>query len=372
MFGYVSAWPLGGDIMRAYRLFLLLPLMLCLGAADPVPNAARPVRVVTVAIAPLASRLVFSGTVQARTQADLGFRVGGKVVARPVEVGDHVRAGQLLARIDQTDLALSVESAAAALDSAQADAVNARADLARYERLGRSSPAYLPSEYDKRGSASRMADARVVQAARQLALARSQLGYGDLTADADGVITALPVQVGQVVAAGQTVATLAHTDAIEIVADVPENRLADIRAAGDAAIALWAAPGRALHGHVREIGALADPATRTFAVKVAVTDAPPDLLNLGMTASVSFGVAAAPVARLPATALTDRGGHPAVWVLDPARQRAALRPVEVAGYGGDGSVLVAGGLAEGDMVVTAGVGQIEPDAALTPWQGAAR
>ena len=354
--------------MRARHVLLALPLTLCLAAGEP----PKPVRVLTVAIQPLTSRLVLSGAVQARTQAELGFRVGGKVVARPVEVGDVVRAGQVLARIDQADLKLAEEAAEAALQAAVAEAANARADLARYDRVGRNSPAFLPSEFDKRTAASRMADARTAQAARQVALARSQRSYGELTAEGDGVVTALPVQVGQVIAAGQTVATIARTDEIEVAANVPENRLAEIRAAGEVGVTLWAAPGQALRGRVREVGALADPASRTFAVKVAVRDAPAGLMQLGMTAAVSFDRPAALVARLPATALTDSDGKAAVWVFDPARGRAALRPVDVAGYGGDGSLLVSGGLADGEQVVTAGVGQIEPDMALTAWTGATR
>lgn len=354
-------------MMRA-TLPSLLALLLCTGAGEP----PRPVRVAVVSLRPVPSRLVFSGTVQARVQADLGFRVGGKVAARLVEVGDRVRAGQVLARLDQADLKLSEESAEAALQAAAADLANARADLARYDQLGRGSPAYLPSEADKRGAMSKMAEARVVQAARQFSLARSQRGYGELTADADAVVTALPVQVGQVVAAGQTVAALAHMEGIEVSADVPENRLAEVRAANYVAIALWAAPGQVLHGRVREVGALADPASRTYSVKVEMQDAPAGLLALGMTATAAFDKPSLPVARLPATALTDLGGVPAVWVLDPARQRAALRPVEIAGLAGDGSVLVSDGLHDGEQVVTAGVGQISADMAVTAWVGAAR
>ena len=160
----------------------------------------------------------------------------GKVVERQAEIGDHVRAGQVLARLDPADLRLSEQAAQAALVAAQADAANTKADLARYDGLGRGSPAYLPSEYDRRVTAAfRMAAARLIQAERQVALAHDQSSYGSLLADADGVITALPVQVGQVVAAGQTVASLAHTNQTEIVVDVPENRLAEIRSAGDVA-----------------------------------------------------------------------------------------------------------------------------------------
>ena len=350
------------------KLALLLPAALALAAADQAP---RPVRVTTVTLVQPGAALTLSGTVQARTLADLAFRVAGKVVERRTEVGDHVRAGQVLARLDPADLRLSEQASQAALVAAQADAANAKADLARYDGLGRASPAYLPSEYDRRTSVARMAAARLTQAERQAALARDQSSYGALQADADGVITALPVQVGQVVAAGQTVASLAHTDQTEIAVDVPENRLADIRAARDVAVTLWAAPNAALQGRVREIGALADPATRTFTVKIAVTGAT-DQLALGMTASVRFPTGGPTMAVLPATALVDQNGHPAVWVLDPAKQRADLHPVELAGFAADGSMIVASGLQPGDQVITAGTGLIEPGMALTAWAGPAR
>ncbi len=338
------------------------------GAAAP----PSPVRVMTVALTRPGAVLTLSGTVQARTLADLAFRVAGKVVARPIEIGDHVRAGQILACLDPADLQLSEQASQAALQAAEADAANARADLARYEALGRTSAAYLASQYDRRVSASRMANARLVQAQRQFALAHDQSGYGSLRADADGVITALPVQVGQVVTAGQAVASLAHTDQTEIWVDVPENRLADVRRAGDVTVSLWAAPDQVLQGKVREIGALADPATRTFTVKLSVAGTPPDLLSLGMTATVRFGLGGPSVALLPASALTDDAGHPAVWVLDVPTQRAHLRPVGIASYTGDGTVVVRSGLKEGEKIVTAGTAQIGPDMALVAWQGTSR
>ena len=347
------------------RLSLLLVAALLLAAAE----APRPVRVATVAIRPQQAGLAYPGAVQARTEADLAFRVAGKVTRRPVEIGDPVRAGQVLAVLDPADLQLSQQAAEAASQAAAADSANAAADLRRYDTLGSTSPAYLPAEHDRRVAAQRMAAARLRQAERQAALAQSQRAYATLAADADDVVTALPVQVGQVVAAGQPVARVARSGETEVVADVPENRLPDIRAARDVTLTLWALPGQALHGRVREVGALADAASRTFAVKVTVLDAPPGLLALGMTATVDFGGGGS-VAAIPATALTDQDGRPAVWVLDPATRHAALRPVEVAGYGADGAVLVRAGLAAGEQVVTAGLAQIDPGMALTPWAGA--
>ena len=345
--------------------------------ASPLGQAAQPVRVAVVHYAPASAMQVLSGSVQPRTRADLAFRVGGKVVSRPVDIGQHVKAGQVIAVLDLSDLKLAEDVATAAMQAAAADAVNARAEFSRYEQLGKRSAAYLPSEYDKRAAAWRMAQARVAQAAQQLALARDQRGYGTLSADADGVITALPVQVGQIVSIGQTVATLAHTADVEVAADVPENMLAEVRATTDVTLGLWADPTVKLRGRVREIGAMADAVTRTFAVRMTVLDPPPGLLALGMTATVRFGGSGAPVAALPATALFDVDGSPAIWVLDPARQRAKLSKVSVAAYRGDGTVLVrqpAGGAApaEGDQVITAGVGQVEPDMAVVAWRGAMR
>ena len=354
-------------------------LVLCLAlagpalAADPEP---RPVRVQTVTLTPEQRVLELSGSVQARTLATLAFRVGGKITSRPVEVGDVVHAGQLLARLDPQDLQLQLQAAASAVTAAEADAVQARAELARYQSLGSRSPAYLASEYDRRVAASRMADARLTQAARQYALARDQAAYGSLTADADGVITSLPVQVGQVVSAGEPAVTLAHSDQVEVSVDVPENRLAEVRATQMVTISLWAAPGQTLAGRVREVGALADPATRTFTVKVTVLDAPPGLLALGMTANVLFTVpAGSAIALIPASAITDQDGHPAVWVLDPAQgtpKPAERRPVTIAGYREDGEVAVSEGLKAGDQVVTAGAASLDPALPVVAWGGPVR
>jgi RND family efflux transporter MFP subunit len=348
--------------------------MICVlagGAAEPA-DTARPVRVTTVHFAPRTTPATFSGSVQPRTSADLAFQAGGRVIRRPVNIGDHVTAGQMIAELDLSDLRYALEAAEAAMRAAQADAASARADFARYQRLGQTSAAYLPSEFDRRKAASQMADARLTQAAWQTAIARDQFRYGTLTADADGVITALPAQVGQVVSAGQTAATLAHSAETEVAIDVPENRLGAIRAATGITISPWAEPSVTLHGRIREIGGQADAASRTFAVRVTVTDAPSGLLRPGMTAMVNVAAAGDDVAVLPGSALCDEDGQPAVWVLDPEIGHAARRPVRVAGYRGDGGVLIQSGLAEGEQVVTAGTSLIDPDMTLTAWTGATR
>jgi RND family efflux transporter MFP subunit len=336
-------------------------------AADLAP---RPVRVQSVQFTQSDQALTYSGTIEARVQADLAFRVGGKIIERPVNLGDHVTAGQMLARLDPTDLQLALEAQIQAVASDAADAANARAELRRYARLGQTSPAYMASEYEKRQSTAAMADARLAQARRQLGQAQDQLAYATLRADADGAITALPMQIGQVVQTGQTVATLAHSREIEANVDVPENRLPDVRAATTVTVTLWSAPDRPMRGKVREIGALADSASRTFGVRITLLDPPPEG-SLGMTATVRFDRASGtPVALLPASALADSQGRAAVWVLDSATSRASLRPVLVAALSGDGTVAVAGGLRPGELVVTAGAGEIRADMPVVAWAGA--
>jgi RND family efflux transporter MFP subunit len=352
----------------AARSALCLLLLIPAARAEEI---VRPVRVQTVVFAPREQAVTYAGTVQARVQANLGFRVAGKVTERLAEIGQRVAAGQILARLDRTDAVLSAESAEQAVRSAEAEAVNARAEFQRYQRLGRSSPAYIASEFDRRKAASDGAEARLAQAQRQFALARDQLSYTELAAGAEGVVTGLALEPGQVVAAGQTVLTLAHTRETEIAADVPENRLDSVRNAGSVTVTLWSRPGQTLQGRVREIGALADPASRTFAVKVSVPQT--DDLSLGMTASVRFARAAgAPVAMLPASAVVSTGGVPSVWVLEPGARRAAAHKIEVAAWTGDGEVAVAAGVAPGDQVVTAGASLLDAATPVTPWAGAAR
>jgi multidrug efflux system membrane fusion protein len=361
-------------------------VLVLLTSAAGANEALRPVRVQTVSFMPEQAAVTYPGTVQARVQASLGFRVGGQVTERLVDIGDRVVAGQALARLDPVDSRLNVEASGQLVRAAEAEAVNARADYSRYQRIGPSSPAWLPSEFDKRQSALDGAEARLAQAQRQFAMARDQLGYTTLIADAPGVITDLKMEVGQVVAAGQTVLSLAHTAETEIVVDVPENRLPEVRAARSVTIRLWSQPDVELKGRVREIGALADPVSRTFTVKVTVVDAPPSAagrgtpdplgagtLGLGMTAAVRFGRdSGTTIARLPASAVVSADGVPSVWVLDPKTHRAVAHPVQVSAWLGDGGVAVTGGVEAGAEIVTAGAAQLDAATPVVAWVGAIR
>jgi multidrug efflux system membrane fusion protein len=364
--------PLGTfSIVRAACALLIVATtgILSLPTHAETPS---PVRAQTVEMTPSEISLTYSGTVQPRVLAELGFRVAGKVIDRPVNIGDFVKAGQVIAKLDPTDLSLNHEADEQAVAAARASAVNTRAEFERYGKMGRNSAAFLPSEFDKRQAAMLSAEARLAQAERQLALASDQLSYSTLRADADGLITALPAQIGQVMTAGQTVASIAYAAETEVLVDVPENRLGEVRAATDVSVTLWSSPGETLRGRLREIGAAADPASRTFAVRITLLDRPHNLA-LGMTAAVRFThPAGSPVVMLPASAIADQDGHPAVWILDPRRERAALRPVKVAAYRADGTVAIASGLTSGDKVVTAGKLQLDPDMPVTAWTGPTR
>jgi membrane fusion protein, multidrug efflux system len=357
-------------MFHAFRIAVCLAAFATAARADQPP---RPVRVQTVSFEQQQEAVTYSGTVQARVQASLGFRVAGKVTERSVDIGNPIAAGQVLARLDPADARLAVEADIQSVRAAQAEAVNARAEFQRYQRLGRSSPAYIASEFDRRQAALDGAEARLAQAQRQLAMARDQLDYTVLRADADGVITDVKLEPGQVVAAGQIVISLAHIAETEIVVDVPENRLPDIRAADSISIHLWSQPDISLPGRVREIGALADPLSRTFAVKVTLLDPPGRPIGLGMTASVRFGRTAGQiVARLPASAVVAVDGVPSVWVLDAATHRAVAHPVQVTGWLGDGQVAISGGVKDGAQVVTAGAALLDAATPVTAWAGAVR
>ncbi len=353
-----------------FRLAVLFPLLLpVIAQADQQP---RPVRVQTVVFVPSDASVTFPGTVQARVLASIAFRVGGAVTERAVNIGDRVTVGQILARLDPADATLTAQAAIQAERAAEAEALNARIEFQRYQKLGSASPAWLPTEFDRRQATLDGAVARLAQAGRQVALANDQLAYTVLRADADGAIAGLAMEIGQVVAAGQTVATLAHTAEIEVVADVPENRLADVRNATTADITLWSQPGLALKGRTREIGALADSASRTFAVKVTVLD--PEAaarLALGTTAAVRFGHAGGPpVAYLPGSSIVSADGVTSVWVLDPATHRAVAHKVSVLAWNGDGQAAIGGGVADGMQVVTAGAAQLDASTPVIAWTGA--
>ena len=345
---------------------ILLLLALVLGACakpDEVPPPPRPVLVQTVRLSPTTAVNAYNGDVRARHEADLGFRLGGKLIERRVDVGASVRRGQVLARLDPQDAALSARAAAAQRAAAETDLALAQAE---YDRaLGLKAKNFISgSVLDARRSALEAATSRLQQARAQSDLAANQSSYTTLTADRDGVVTAILAEPGQVVAAGQPIVRIAQPGAREVLIHAPESRIAGLRVGGAAQVRPWAAAERVYPGEVREIAPAADAATRTYAVRIAVPGAD-EALPLGATANVVISGAAAEVMRLPLPAVTQQDGRSAVWVVDAASGRVEPRPVEVTAWQED-SALVASGVTPGERVVVAGVHKLTAGDVVRP------
>lgn len=344
----------GARLARAATLALAATA--ALGACSKAePPAAQP-RLVTVLEAGVDDTegvASYTGEVRARYETPLGFRVPGKVGARLVEVGERVKAGQPLARLDPADQRLAAETARQQLVAAEANLAQLESDIGRFRELFQQG-FISAAEFDRRTTAVRVAAAQAEQARAQVSLARNQAAYTTLLADHDGVVTQVAAEAGQVVAAGQVVFRLARPGEKEVWIPVPENRLGDLAGAKKVAIELWADPANRYPGRVREIAPSADPVTRTYTAKVTVLEAGP-AVQLGMTATVRLAAEGAGGAvSLPGTALFKKGDQPAVWVVDTATSQVRLRPVSVGSYFDD-HVSISGGLQRGEVVVRAGV-----------------
>ncbi len=362
----MTALPGPSSHLRPVRLSAMLGLTglaaLMLGgcgegsAQKTEATAARPVLVELVRYSPLASTHTFVATVKPRVEADLGFRVAGKVLKRTVDTGAAVKAGDVLALLDETDLKLQLEQAEAEVRAARGSIASAEAELERRTFLntrGYSTQAGL----DQQRTAVDEARGRLTKGERAIQLSQNALSYSRLLADADGVVTAALVEPGQVVAAGQTAMRVAHTGEREALAAVPEVLVDRVRA-GTASVTLWSNPGRIYTAALRELSPAADAATRTYAARFSLPDAGPEMA-LGMTATVTIAApGAARAAKLPLSALFSQGAGPALWVVDPASGALTLKPVEVAKYDGT-SVYVTGGVSEGESVVTLGVQKLD-------------
>ena len=360
----------------------VLMLALLLGACSRPEAPQEPVRAVklmTVSRAAVQSQSGYAGEVRARTESRLGFRVGGKLVQRPVEVGQRVVAGQLLAQLDAQDLALAAQAAQAQIVAAQTQRDLAAADFKRFSDL-KAQGFVSGAEIERRQAALDAAEAALRQARAQGAVQGNQAGYARLLVDGPGVVLSVEAEVGQVVAAGAPVVRLARDGARDAVIAVPEDRVVARLKVGQAAqVRPWTSgqvSPEPLAAQVREIAASADPLTRTFQVKLGLTaDAS---VALGSTVSVVFAddataapAVSAPV-RLPTSALIQANGggkDTAVWVFDPASSRVNMRPVVVSGAEGN-EMLVVSGLKDGEEIVAAGVHVLSPGQQVTRFAAA--
>lgn len=336
----------------------LFAALLMTGCSKPVEKAEeiRPVRAMVATAGRASVQDEFSGEVRARIESRLGFRVGGKLIERKVDVGAVVEKGQVLARLDPQDLQLAQAQTAATVNAAQSNRDLAQAELKRYQDL-RAKNFVSQALLDAKQAAFLAAQSSLDQALAAMRSQSNQTGYAVLIADTSGVVTAVEAEAGHVVAAGSPVVRIAQTKEKEVVIGVPEDRVDALRQTSDVRVRTWAQPDRVFDAIVREVSPVADPATRTYTFRVAVPDAPEDL-RLGMTAYVTFS-ATNPnsLISIPMTALVQDKSSTAVWIVENGAVR--MIPVAIAGASGN-EILIANGLMPGQTVVTAGVHMLKP------------
>ena len=358
--------------MSRYRNWLLIGLLLPVagcGEEAPKAPAVRAVRTMVVTLRLIEDDRRAVGEVRPRYESELGFRLAGKLVARTVDVGATVKKGDLLAQLDTSDYRNKLKSAQSDIVGAEAILTEAEASEGRLRHLlanGHTTRA----NYDVALKNLRSAEAKLEAARAALELAKDQLSYAELNADFDGIVTAVNAEPGQVVGIGQTIVRLARPeekDAVFAVAEASLGRRPE-RERPEIVALLLSNPSISAEGEVREISPVADPSTRTFLVKVSLRN-PPEQMRFGASVVGRLKAAMTSVVALPGSALFDKAGQPAVWVVDGASGALRLRPVEVSRYETD-RVIIAAGLVKGDVVVTAGVNRLRENETVRVAEGA--
>jgi membrane fusion protein, multidrug efflux system len=354
------------QIFSVARVSLAVLSLLALSACQKAPPAQEPVRavkVMTVGASDAGFDLEFSGEVRARIESSLGFRVAGKLLSRPADIGQRVKAGQLLAQLDPQDYRSGADAAAAQLVAAESNRELAIADLKRYQNL-REQGFISEAEMQRRQAAHDAALAQWKQAQAQNTVQGNQSNYTRLLADGDGVVTSVDASAGQVVAAGQPVVRLALDGARDVVFSVSEEKLAALRSGAKVKVQQWV-DQQMFDAVVRDVSASADPVTRSFVVKAALPkDAKP---VLGSTVTVTLPMARAVGVqriKLPSSALRMEAGATSVWVLDPQTMTVKPQAIEVTTADGNDAV-VNSGLQNGDQVVVSGVHVLTPGQKVT-------
>lgn len=318
----------------------LLALFACGPAEPPPPEPPRPVRAITTSLEPGGEAVTLTGQVEAAEEVGLAFRIGGRMIERNVNVGDQVRAGQIIARLEDRTPRDNLRAARAATAAARAALFTTRAN------------------YDDAVRRLQAAQSQVDASLAQENIAETTLAYTDLVADSNGVVTTRGAEPGEVVAAGQRIVTLAREGGRDAVFDVPARLMEQAGPDPLVTVSLSGNPSVRTTGRVREISPQADPVTRTFRVRVGLID-PPEALRLGSTVNGSIQIGGVSGIDVPASALTRGSQGPAVWVVNGQDSTVALRPVEVARYDA-ARAIIADGLQEGEVVVTAGVQTLRP------------
>jgi RND family efflux transporter MFP subunit len=331
---------------------LFVSLASCSKEEEAAPPPPRTVRVVQIHLERAGLGGSASGVIESRYNAQVGFLVGGRLIERRVDIGANVQKGDVLAQLDATDYKNKLAAAQSQVKAAQSEVAQAAPQEARLSSLLKQGFT-TQLAYDKALLALKSAKAKVDEAQANLRLAQDQVNYTTLKADADGAVTAVGADPGQVVNAGQMIVQISQLDAREAVFSVSERAVAIMEPGLIVRVALQSDPSIAANGSVREISPTADPVTGTYKVKVALTD-PADAMRLGAVVTGSVEMKGEPVAVIPTGALLQTGGEPAVWVVSPAEKLVHRRAVKVLRFDAE-SVTISEGLKEGDLVVTAGV-----------------
>ena len=336
----------------ALAIFVASTLVAC-GKGPAPQEPVRAVKVLTVGPSGSATDLEFSGEIRARVESTLGFRVAGKLLSRPVEIGQRVKAGELLAQLDPQDYRVTADAAAAQLVAAQSNREVAGADFKRYQDLHAQGFISL-AELQRREAAYISAQAQWKQAQAQSAVQGNQSGYTRLLAEGSGIVTSVDASAGQVLAAGQPVVRLALDGPRDVVFSVGEDKLGLLKTGTQVQIRQWV-DGKVRDAVVRDVSASADAVTRSFMAKAALPKDAAPVLGSTVTVSLPLGDAlAAKTIKLPTSALRLEAGATSVWVLDPNTMTVKAQAIEVTTADGNDAV-VTSGLQNGDQVVVSGV-----------------
>ncbi|MBC3209756.1 efflux RND transporter periplasmic adaptor subunit [Pseudomonas sp. SWRI111] len=343
--------------MKRFGLLCMALILTACSEKEAAPEPVRPVLSVKVEALSEENLGRFAGSIQARYESNTGFRVGGRIASRNVDVGAEVQKGTLLATLDPSDQQNQLRSAQGDLARVQAQLINAQANARRQQALfdrGVGAQAQL----DVANTDLKTTQASLDQARAAVNQSKDQLSYTELRADHKAVVTAWSAEAGQVVTAGQQVVTLAQPDIKEAVIDLPDTLVDQLPDDVVFSVAAQLDPSIHTTAIIREIEPQAQSATRTRRARLTLTDTP-DGFRLGTAISVTLSSAIKPRIELPATALQEVEGKARIWVIDTQSKTVSPRDVTIISRT-DSSVVLAGGVKDGERVVSAGVNSLKP------------
>jgi membrane fusion protein, multidrug efflux system len=343
---------------RLLAMVALAPMLLACGQQpDTAPAEARPVRTVTIEKRQAGTPITLVGRVEAEDEVAIAFRISGRLLENNPKLGDRVTPGQMVARLESQNELNTLRTAKAALTAAQGQLMQARNHFERQDTLLNQGWT-TRANHEQAKQAYQTAQANLDSAQAQLKSAHDLVSFTELKADAPGVVTAVGPAAGEVVQAGQMIVRLARQEGRDAVFDVAAQVIRTLPADPRITVSLTDDPKVVAQGRIREVSPQANPQTRTFEVRIGLTD-PPQAMWLGATVTARMETDAAPTIEIPSTALTNFNSKPGVWIVDPASRTVAMRSVDVLRFD-QATVAVSGGLDTGEVVVTAGVQALHP------------